>query len=118
MKNQILEAIESFGEGLNGKVSSPPPKDLFQVDDEYTKLSNQKSDIFHSMTAKLLYIEKRARPDKETDMSILTTWVSEPNEGNWKQLQRVSLYLQYIIYDVRKIGCDNLHQVFLWVDAV
>ena len=31
--------------------------------------------------------------------------------------RRVLLYLQNTINDVRVIGCNNLHQVFMWIDA-
>ena len=58
MKSQIQEAIESFGETLNGTVTSPTAKHLFHVDNECPSLSKKYCEIFHSVTAKLLYIEK------------------------------------------------------------
>ena len=73
MKTQIEEAISSFSEDIEGVVSSPTAKHLFLVDDDCPKLDKKKAEIFHSVTAKLLYLEKRGRPDIETAVSFLTT---------------------------------------------
>ena len=117
MKKQIQEAIDSFGEAIQGEVSSPTPKHLFHVNDESVKLDKTKSDIFHSVTAKLLYLEKRARPDIEVAIAFLTTRVANPDLDDWKKLNRVLTYLHNTIDDVRVIGCDSLNEVFTWVDA-
>ena len=69
------------------------------------------------MTAKLLYLEKRARPDIETAISFLTTRVDKSDEDDWKKLKRVIQYLKQTIDDVRIIGCENLRSVYTWVDA-
>jgi len=71
MKDQILEALDMFGEEVDMIVTSPAPRHLFDVDDRCEKLSAKNTDIFHSVTAKLLYIMKRSRPDIETDISFL-----------------------------------------------
>ena len=86
MKAQIEEAIESFGEKIseNESVSSPTPKHLFQVDDSCERLDKKHSELYHSITAKLLYLEKRARPDIETAVAFLTTRVVEPTTDDWK----------------------------------
>ena len=63
MKDQLLDAIECFGEDLVGTVSSPAKKGLFDVIEDETELDTEKSETFHSVSAKLLYLTKRARPD-------------------------------------------------------
>ena len=73
MKNQIKEAIEAFGEHFTETVTSPTAKHLFQVDDNCPLLDEKQAEVFHSVTAKLLYLEKRARPDMETAISFLIT---------------------------------------------
>ena len=117
MKAQIEDAIKSFGEDVQGTVTSPTAKHLFMVDEDCPKLGKEKADIFHSVTAKLLYLEKRARPDIETAVAFLTTRVMAPNHDDWKKLRRVLLYLKCTLDDVRVLGCDDLHHVFMWVDA-
>ena len=117
MKEQIRDAISSFGEDIRGEVSSPTPKHLFHVDPDCQRLTESQAEIFHSVTAKLLYLEKRARPDIETAVAFLTTRVADPTTDDWKKLRRVLLYLQNTIDDIRIIGCDDLDHVFMWVDA-
>ena len=69
------------------------------------------------MTAKLLYIEKRARPDIEMAISYLTTRVNKSDVDDWKKLKRVIQYLRQTIDDVRIIGCNDLKSLYTWVDA-
>ena len=86
MRPQIKQAIESFGENIEGEVSTPAAKHLFDVNPDDVPLSPSKQEIFHSVTAKLLYLEKRARPDIETAIGFLTTRVASPGEDDWKKL--------------------------------
>ena len=46
MKSQIREAIDSFPDTITGKVTSPTPRHLFDVDDDCPPLGNDKADIF------------------------------------------------------------------------
>ena len=87
MKEQIQDAIDSFGEEITDSVTSPNPKHLFHVNEDCASLSDDLSDIFHSVTAKLLYLEKRARPDIETAVAFLTTRVTNPTTDDWKKLK-------------------------------
>ena len=66
MEDQLMEAIEIFGEELEGGVTSPAQHHIFQLDEDVEPLDKNKKEIFHSVTAKLLYLVKRARPDIET----------------------------------------------------
>ena len=63
MKDQLLEAVEMFGEEISGVVKSPAQYHILKVDEEAIKLEGKQKEIFHSVTQKLLYITKRARPD-------------------------------------------------------
>ena len=71
MKDQIIEAIEAFDEPITGKESTPALQHLFTINDDAEVLSEHRSEIFHSVTAKLLYLAKHARPDIETLISFL-----------------------------------------------
>ena len=53
MEDQLMEAIELFGEELEGKVTSPAQHHLFQVNKDAESLDKNKKEIFHSVTAKL-----------------------------------------------------------------
>ena len=79
MEDQLMEAIEIFGEELEGKVTSPAQHHQFQVNKNAKPLDKNKKEIFHRVKAKLLYLVKRARTDIETLVSFLTIRVTKSN---------------------------------------
>ena len=117
MIDQIKETISAFGEDVSKKVATPAARHLMCVDNDAEKLSTEKAEKFHSVVAKLLFVEKRARPDIETAVAFLCTRVSEPDVDDWKKLKRLISYLNATIEDTRIIGCDNIEEIFTWVDA-
>ena len=48
--------------GRKGK-SSAAPDNLFEVDEDATKLPPSQATIFHNIVVKVLYLVKQARPD-------------------------------------------------------
>ena len=93
MTAQVEELVKFFKEDVSGTVSSPANRNLMNVDDTSPKLDTARQENFHSTTAKLLYIEKRCRPDMELVTAFLTTRVSNPTEEDWKKLKRAVTYL-------------------------
>ena len=73
MRDQICEVLDDFSESIAGNVSTPAAKHLMDVDPNSVPLYKTKADEFHSTTAKLLYLEKRGRPDIKTAISFLIT---------------------------------------------
>ena len=116
-EDQIKEAIAFFPEEINRHVRSPAGHGLFEINENDELLSTDKSDIYHSLVMKLMWIEKRIRPDIETTVSFLSTRVAQPNTGDWRKLKRLLQYLQTTIHLKRIIGADNLHSLFTWIDA-
>ena len=100
LKDYITESIEAFGEDLGRTVTSPAAKWLFEVDTLCRKITPQKSDIFHSVVAKLLWISQQGRPDIATAVSFLCTRVQQPDVEDWKKLRQVLKYLLQTIDDV------------------
>jgi len=81
MRDPIEESIKMFGEDVDDTVASPTNENLFTTyDRESDELGEDRSEIFHSVTAKLLFIMKRAKPDIETTILYLMTRVSKRNE--------------------------------------
>jgi hypothetical protein len=76
----------------HGKSPSPAAENLRDVDDSPPLDSDGKS-TFHIITAKLLYLAKRVRPDLLVAISYLTTRVQHPNESDQTKLERVINYL-------------------------
>jgi hypothetical protein len=56
----------------NAARASAAPDDLFAVDEDAEKLSEEGSTAFHNLVAKTLYVSKHARPDVNTAIVFLT----------------------------------------------
>ena len=121
MRKQIVEIINDFekeGRLVTPRgVTSPAAPHLFRVNEDAEQLDGEMSEAFHSTTAKLLYIIKRARPDIETAISFLMRRVSKSNVDDWKKLSRVVGWLKRTKNDVCVIGADSLSKLFTWIDA-
>jgi len=118
MPQHIGKVIEDFGEDLSTDAVNPAKSKLFTVDPEPELLSEAKADTFHSLTAKLLWIGKRARPDSETAVSFLCTRVHAPTTEDWGKLHRAIKFLKRTTTDKRIMGADNILKLeSSWVDA-
>ena len=117
MMDQLNEAIALFGEDVDDKVTSPATKNIFSVNEECEQLNEAKSEIFHSVVAKLLFIMKRARPDLEPAISFLMKRVSKSDTDDWKKLKRCLGFIKRTIKDKRILGADGLDTLYTWVDA-
>ena len=84
MRDQVCEILDDCSEGIQSTVRTPAAKHLTDIDTNSTQLEKKRADEFHSTTAKLLYLEKRGRPDIETAIFFSTTRVSNPDEHDWK----------------------------------
>ena len=84
---------------------------------EGIELGKDRSDVFHSVVAKLLFIMKRARPDIETTISFLSRRVSKSDEDDWKKLKRCLGFLKATINDILVIGAGSLTDIYTWIDA-
>ncbi len=102
---------------IRGSVATPATCDLFKVDESKPILSDNERSEFHSTTAKLLYLSKRARPDLLTALSFLTTRVKQPTIQDMDKLRRVLRYLN----GSRELGltlkAESPCKVFLYCDA-
>ena len=121
MKEQISKLIDKFeedsGESVKISVTTPATHNLFKVDIEGIELGKKQSENFHSTTASLLYIMKRARPDIETAISFLMRRVSKSDKVDWLKLKRVLSFLYSTLEDERTIGAASLTEILTWIDA-
>jgi hypothetical protein len=65
---------------------SAAPDNLFMVNENYKKLSNEAAAAFYTIVAKALYITKRAGLDISLAFAFLTTRVRSPNIKDWEKL--------------------------------
>ena len=64
-KHQIEDTVSQFKYICGFKVTSPCAQSLWYVNYEEELLDDVKADLFHSLTAKLIYITKMKIPDIE-----------------------------------------------------
>ena len=76
------------------QVKTPVGTDLFDIDESAASLDLEKSDYFWTMSAKLLYLAPRGRPDIMMAVSFLCTRVQQANVEDWEKLTRVLRYLK------------------------
>ena len=114
---ETIKVIEDLGVKIDSTVSTPANKSLFLVNEDSKELDEEMSEIFHSVTAKLLFIMKRARPDIETTVSFLMKRVSKSTDEDWKKLLRCLGFLKKTIKDKRFISANNVNTLLTWVDA-
>jgi hypothetical protein len=114
MERYVDEVLKAHP--VDGTAKTPAADDLFDVDVDSPLLSKTDAKTYHTVTAKLLYLAKRARPDVLTAVSYCTTRVQAPTDDDLRKLMRVLRYLQ---------GCKNLvmtltadsSSVLLYIDA-
>jgi hypothetical protein len=105
------KALKDLSDGFNAvtkenKVArtSAASDDLFIVDKDTEKLSEEGKMAFHNLIAKTLYVSKRARLDVSTAMAFLvTTRVRAPDVDDWRKLSCLMEYLRV----------DSLHPLIL-----
>ena len=91
MKAFIDDLIaETPSELLKGMAASPAGQHLFNVNEICPKLSKEQAELFHHLTAKLLYLSKRTHPDIQTAVAFLTTCVSSPDHDDYKKAGAMS----------------------------
>jgi hypothetical protein len=117
MKDYLKEAILEFGEPITRSAATPAKRDLFEVEDQGQTLEKSRSETFHSVAAKLLYVSKRGRLDTQLTVAFLCTRVSKSTEEDWTKLKRLLEYIKGSIDIFRVIGADDLGKMMTWVDA-
>ena len=97
MKKFIGDLLDDNCVDIVGVAETPATNDLFTVRDiSISPLSTagDKRETFHSITASLLYLSKRVRPNILTAVSFLTRRVMNPQRDDWAKLVRTVKYLR------------------------
>jgi hypothetical protein len=95
MLNDYVEnLLDKVPTGMSGHAATPAANHLFSINDKADKISNEDSEKYHHLTAKLLYLSKRARPDLQTAVAFLCKRVKQPDVDDWKKQGRCLRYLR------------------------
>lgn len=115
MRHYVDELLD--GIGMIETASSPSTQQLFRVDEKSSLLNEEQKEEFHSITAKLLYLSKRARPDIATAVVFLTTRVLAPTSEDRKKQRRLLQYLNGTREHGLTIGACKPYRLTMYVDA-
>jgi hypothetical protein len=102
---------------MDGEAPTPAGNHLFTVDENQTKVSEQKAQFFHTYVAKTLFLCKRARPDLQTTVAFLCTRVKSCDEDDYKKLKRLLQFIRATKDEYLTLSAASLHNVRWWVDA-
>jgi hypothetical protein len=118
MFDLVASIIEQLPKNLtDGPNRTPAGNHLFTVNKDGEKLSQADADLFHRLTAQLLYLGKRARPDLQTAVAFLTTRVQSPDIDDFRKLGRVIRYLRRTAHWVLTLQADSMCRIKWSVDA-
>jgi hypothetical protein len=93
------DAVKKYNDGYlkvgkRRSKNSAAPDNLFVVDIDCKKLSDDVAAAFHTIVAKVLYVTKQARPDTSLAIAFLTTRVRAPDTDDWEKLCHLMEYLR------------------------
>jgi len=107
MQDHVLDAIDDFHEEVSKSRTSPTGDSIFQVTSTSPLLDIRKGKFFHSIFAKLLFINRRACPDIQVPIGFLRTRVACSTQEDWIKLKHVLEYLKSIIDWALTLGTNN-----------
>ena len=118
MYDYLRRMFEELPTEMVGTSELPALAHLFQTNDEDPVLLGRgQAEEFHHLTAKLLFLSKRARPDISTAVAFLCTRVRRPDMDDRKKLGKVMMYLQGTAGLPLIIGVDDTSNVRWYIDG-
>jgi hypothetical protein len=117
MDEYVSDLLEDAPADMAGTAVTPAGDHLFQISMNPEYLGDSASELFHTFTAKLLFLCKRARPELQTAIAFLTTRVKHPDTDDYGKLSRVIKYLRGAPDLALTLEGDNAHVIKWWVDA-
>ncbi len=94
MNDYVENLLSEAPKDVSGHAATPAAHHLFSVNDKAAKISDEDSEVCHYLTAKVLYLSKRARPDLQTAVAFLCKRVKQPGVDDWKKLGRCVRHLR------------------------
>ena len=117
MRQYLEEALAECGMDITREAKTPAKRCLFDVDPKSPRLETADAELFHSVSAKLLYVSLRARVDILLPIIYLCTRVTKSTTQDKDKLKRVLEYVKGTLDDDYIIGADDIGKMRTWVDA-
>jgi hypothetical protein len=91
----LKKLLNSLPDSMStGKKNTAAPEYLFKTTDSSCPLNNTRKELFHTITAKTLWLSQRTRTDVQLAVGFCCTRIKEPNEHDWKKLTHLMQYLR------------------------
>ena len=116
MQDYIDEILAHIPEDMEGVAATPAADHLFKTRSDADPLDAETADLFHRITAQLLFLCKRGRPDIQTAVSFLCTRVTKPDTDDYKKLGRVVKYLRRTKFMRLTLEADQISQNAWYID--
>ena len=94
MPNYVQGVLDGAPPDMDGVAITPAASNLFAIRRDADQLDNERTEVYHHITAHLLYLCQCAWPDLQTTMAFLSTRVTQPDVDDWKKLTRCIWYLR------------------------
>ena len=117
MLTKLSDGYSVVNKKSNIARTSTAPDDLFVVNEDAEKLSEEGATAFHNLVAKTLYVSKRARLDVSTAIAFLTTRVRAPDVDDWRKLSHLMEYLRVDRLCPLILSTDGSGVLMWYVDA-
>jgi len=117
MRDYVEGLLDEAPADMDGTAITPASNNLLAVNGKADKLDDERAEVFHRLTAKLLYLCKRARPDLQPTVAFLTTRVTQPDVDDWKKLGRAIKYLRGSKHLWLTLEVDDKLTIKWWIDA-
>ena len=117
MEEYLDEMLSGVPDDMAGIATTPAADHLFKVRDNAPKLSQERADMFHRITAQMLFVAQRGRPDLRTVISFLTKRVRSPDEDDYKKLVRAIRYIRRTKFLRLTIEATYLDQNHWFIDG-
>ena len=116
MTEYVKEMIDEFPQDLGGDARTAAAEGLFDTT-RGKPLGPMKSEAFHAMVAKALFLTMRSRPDIRLAVAFLCTRVKEPTTYDWHKLVRMMDFLKRTAMECLTLSLDDTRKVIWSIDA-
>jgi hypothetical protein len=117
MRDYVEEALSKFDERIGHSAATPARRTLFSINPKSEPLGKARSEVFHSIMAKLLYVSKCSHLDIKLAITFLWMRVSCSMVQDWSKLKGVLEYSNGTLDKFLELGADDMGIMETWVDA-
>jgi hypothetical protein len=114
MGDYLRKVIKELPKEITGVCATSASDNLFKVQEDGRKLSDESEEVFHHIVYQLLFAANRARRDIQMAVLFLTTWVKAPDQDDWGKLVRVLKYLNGTPHMKLILSADKMKFTVHW----